>query len=286
MEKVKNKSKETRSVLAPLEGQMVNCTGRFVMARVINEQFINILFRDVFVENSYFSHLWIIHNDEFEGKDLRHNCIVKFRGVVKKYSDTDERYGVAYCRSVEVMSYDHETENEELEDIFIKLKKIDYNTNKYKVPENAEKAYIKFAEDYELPVRKRLKLVYSPLLTLKNKNRELEFEAYDEDGKIAEFSRVTFNPVTDDYRVSVDDRYYVKINATAYRKLCLLYYLVTRTQNGFMAFVPEEVQGEYFALIDSEKSVYYHNTEEMFTVRHGETACIGRPDRKKEKIAN
>lgn len=269
----RNRMKENnrKSVLSFMEDKWAVFTGRFVQARVIDEQNIRLLFRDVWVDNIYRSYLWAEHTPAFDGMDLKHNCMVQFYGKIHRCSRENEKYGVKECRDVKIVQQAARTK--EFDDMNLTFKTVKYDRRQADAEDVSQKAFLKFEDDYGFGRHDRIRLVYSPVLTMRNDSNEIEFDAYDEHGKLAEFSRISFSPLYSCHKVFIDNKYSIKINETLYRKLSLLYYLVTRTQDGCMAFIPKESKNEYFAVSSTEETVYYHNMQKLYTQKKGETAC-------------
>lgn len=265
------KENNGRSVLSFMEDKYVLVTGRFVQARVIDEQNIRLLFRNVRVDNICQPYLWAEHTSAFDGIDLKHNCMVQFYGKIHRCSRENEKYGVKECRDVRIVW--HAARTKEFDDMNLTFKTVKYDRRQGDVKDASQKAFLKFKDDYGFGRHDRIRLVYSPVLTMQNDSHEIEFDAYDEHGKLAEFSRISFSPLYSCHKVFIDDKYSIKINETLYRKLSLLYYLVTRTQDGCMAFIPKESKSEYFAVASTEETVYYHNMQKLFTQKKGEPAC-------------
>lgn len=265
------KENNGRSVLSFMEDKYVLVTGRFVQARVIDEQNIRLLFRNVRVDNVCQPYIWAEHTSAFDGIDLKHNCMVQFYGKIHRCSRENEKYGVKECRDVRIVW--HAARTKEFDDMNLTFKTVKYDRRQGDVKDASQKAFLKFKDDYGFGRHDRIRLVYSPVLTMQNDSHEIEFDAYDEYGKLAEFSRISFSPLYSCHKVFIDDKYSIKINETLYRKLSLLYYLVTRTQDGCMAFIPKESKSEYFAVASTEETVYYHNMQKLFTQKKGEPAC-------------
>lgn len=278
----RNRMKENnrKSVLSFMEDKWAVFTGRFVQARVIDEQNIRLLFRDVWVDNIYRSYLWAEHTPAFDGMDLKHNCMVQFYGKIHRCSRENEKYGVKECRDVKIVQQAARTK--EFDDMNLTFKTVKYDRRQADAEDVSQKAFLKFEDDYGFGRHDRIRLVYSPVLTMRNDSNEIEFDAYDEHGKLAEFSRISFSPLYSCHKVFIDNKYSIKINETLYRKLSLLYYLVTRTQDGCMAFIPKESKNEYFAVSSTEETVYYHNMQKLYTQKKGGAAC--RQDSEQESL--
>lgn len=258
--------KENRVELAYMEGKTVHCKGIFADTRVLKGNFISLLFKDICIDGSiYYDHIWVVYTKAFQGKDLKSGCTVEFDGDVEQYRHEKNRYGISFCRNVRIVSYDREEEAKRFCDIRVALKNINYNGNKY-VSSSEKKAFQEFEDSYHLDKRERIRLVYSPAMTFANQEGEIEFDAYDSNGETIEFSKVSFNPLTDDHKLSIDDKYYVKITETAYRQLSLIYFMVMKNPTGCMSYVPDEVSGDYFEVVNEESSSYYHDGRFMYTI--------------------
>lgn len=255
--KMLESKKDPRKALAKFEGNKVSCTGKFVSVRILDNGFINLLFRNVVVNGKYkYDHIWIVNNKYFENIGLKYGCDVSFTGIVQKYGNA-ERYGISFCKNVEVTQYNTEIENEEYINIDVQFKTVKYSNEKQ---DSQMKGYQNFIYDYGIELKSRCRLVYSPAKTLLNRNGEIEFEAYGNDGHMDIFKKISFNPELNHNSITVDGKYYVKITETAYRKLSLLYFLVKSSGYGCMVYVPEEEKENYAGIISiCSKTNYYMN---------------------------
>lgn len=260
----KNEVKVSRDELAELAGQIVPCVGCFIDVKIANKGFTSLLFRDIKIGELHYDHMWVVCNESFKGKNLKHNCIVSFDGTVQKYSGSD-RYGVSFCHNVKIVKYDVLSEDA-YSDMFVKIKTINYKS--YNDTTNAKlKGHEQFGVDYGLDKRQTLRLVYNPINTLRNNKKEIEFDFYDDMGKMAEFEKISFNPYIDDHKISVDDKYYIKINETVYRKLCLLYFMARNNLSGCMSYIPSEEVGNYVEVVDGKKSDFYYKGDFILSIK-------------------
>lgn len=257
---------ETRIELAAYEGTEIKCSGFFTGVRILKSGLISLLISDAVINGEIgYSHIWVMHSASFDGVDIRPGVKISFIGTVKRYLNDENRCGIGDVRNVVVRSYDRDMEQNAFSDLTFQMKTIRCNNVKNPGKEDVW-GYAEFSADYEFEPRKKVEILYSPALTAANMSHELEFDMYDEQGKMAEFDKISFNPYTDGHRISVDDKYYIDIGESIYRKLCMLYYMVVYSQYKCMSYIPRDTMCDYIGQITQEGITFYYQGKSIYSL--------------------